>query len=65
MNARSPRADNLIQWVDSLIDLRIDNAWAILDSIVDFPLVLTWALETAKPRMVCLWEQCKLGGRIA
>jgi hypothetical protein len=48
MNVRSPRAERLNQWVDSLIDLRIADARQALDSIVDFPLVLTRNLGDAK-----------------
>ena len=48
MNVRSPRAEKLNQWVDSLIDLRITDARKTFDSIVDFPLVLTRDLKDAK-----------------
>jgi len=48
MNVRSPRAENLNHWVDSLIDLKINDARTTFDSIVDFPLVLTRDLNEAK-----------------
>jgi DUF2075 family protein len=48
MNVRSPRAEALNQWVDALIDLRVNDARAYFESINDFPLVLTRDLNTAK-----------------
>jgi hypothetical protein len=54
MNVRSPRAENLNRWVDSLIDLKIADARTISDSIIDFPLVLTRDLNDAKK---WLWDR--------
>jgi len=48
MNLRSPRAEFLNQWVDAVIDLRINDARELFASMGDFPMVLTRDLESAR-----------------
>lgn len=48
MNVRSPRAERLNLWVDSVLDLRVDEAAQLLPDPREFPMVLTRDLDAAR-----------------
>ena len=48
MNVRSPRAESLNQWVDSLIELDLPSARKHFAGMGDFPIALTRNLDAAK-----------------
>lgn len=48
MNVRSPRAERLNQWVDSLLNLRPDEARDLIPDGREFPMVLTRDLDAAR-----------------
>lgn len=48
MNVRSPRAERLNRWVDSLLALDLSEARSSMPDAREFPLVMTRSLATAK-----------------
>jgi hypothetical protein len=48
MNVRSPRAERLNQWVDALLDMRLDRAKDLLPNPREFPLAVTRSLPAAR-----------------
>jgi hypothetical protein len=48
MNMRSPRAERLNEWVDALLDLRVDDARRLRPDSREFPMAVTRSLEDAR-----------------
>lgn len=48
MNVRSPRAERLNQWVDSLLSLQTDRARQFAPDPADYPMAVTRSFQTAR-----------------
>lgn len=58
VNLRSFRARKLAEWVDAVLDLKVDLALSLTEDLKEFPLVMTRSLATARS-----WLQNKTRGQ--